>query len=71
MSLNFSSQVNEKHGFKTPYSAAPEICVEIISPSNSMAEMHEKISLYLAQGAQEVWLCDQEGKISYFSEESK
>lgn len=66
-----SDEFIEKHGFKTPYSATPEICVEITSPSNSMAEMHEKISLYLAQGAQEVWLCDQEGKILYFSEESK
>ena len=27
-----------KHGFETPYEAAPEICVEVISPSNSKAE---------------------------------
>ena len=55
------------HGDKTPYTVAPEICVEVISLSNSKAEMDEKISLYLNQGAKEVWLCDQEGKISYFS----
>ena len=66
-----SDEFIEKHGFKTPYSEAPEICVEIVSPSNTMAEMHEKIALYLAQGAEEVWLCDQEGKISYFSENAK
>ena len=66
-----SDKFIEKHGFKTPYSEAPEICVEIVSPSNTMAEMHEKIALYLAQGAEEVWLCDQEGKISYFSENAK
>ena len=63
-----SDEFIEKHGFNTPYNEAPQICVEIVSPSNLMAEMHEKIALYLAQGAKEVWLCDQEGKISYFSE---
>lgn len=57
----------EQHGFVTPYNVAPEICVEIISPSNTKAEMDEKIELYLTQGANEVWLCDQEGKITYFS----
>jgi Uma2 family endonuclease len=57
----------EKHGFATPYGVAPEICVEIVSPSNSKKEMNEKIKLYLEQGALEVWLCNQEGEISYYS----
>jgi len=56
-----------KHGFETPYKFAPEICVEIISPSNSKSEMEEKISLYLEQGAKEVWLCSQQGETSYYS----
>jgi hypothetical protein len=29
--------------------------------------MNEKIKLYLEQGALEVWLCNQEGEISYYS----
>jgi Uma2 family endonuclease len=41
--------------------------VEIVSSSNSAREMQEKINLYLAKGAHEVWLCDQEGVITYFS----
>ncbi|QEP43092.1 Uma2 family endonuclease [Ectothiorhodospiraceae bacterium BW-2] len=45
-----------KYGFTTPYPKAPELCVEIISPSNSMEEMREKIQLYLEAGAIEVWL---------------
>ena len=65
-----SDEFIEKHGFKTPYNEAPEICVEVVTPSNTMAEMHEKVALYLAQGAQEVWLCDQEGKILCFSKEA-
>ncbi|MEE9339491.1 MAG: Uma2 family endonuclease [Methylococcaceae bacterium] len=56
---------------KTPYNIAPEICVEIISPSNSQAEMNEKIKLYLNCGAKEVWLCNQKGEISYYSHAGK
>ncbi len=61
----------EKYGFKTPYDVAPEICVEVVSPSNSAGEMKEKIQLYLNQGAKEVWLCSSEGKISYYSHDGK
>ena len=43
-------------GFETPYGRAPEICVEVTSPSNSRKEMREKIDAYLAAGAEEVWL---------------
>jgi len=43
-------------GFETPYARAPEICVEVTSPSNSRTEMREKIDAYLASGANEVWL---------------
>lgn len=45
-----------EHGFETPYSRAPEICIEVTSPSNSRKEMREKIDAYLAAGAEEVWL---------------
>lgn len=55
------------HGYETPYRVAPEICVEIISPSNSKAEIEEKIQLYLSKGANEVWTYDTEGVIHYFS----
>ena len=43
-------------GFVTPYPKAPEICVEIVSPSNSKIEIQNKVDLYLAKGAQEVWI---------------
>jgi Uma2 family endonuclease len=62
-----SDEFIEKYGFNTPYLVAPEICVEVVSPSNSKAEMDEKIKLYIEQGAKEVWLCNQKGEISYFS----
>jgi Uma2 family endonuclease len=45
---------------------APEICVEVLSPSNTAAEMAEKKALYFAAGAKEVWFCDGHGKITFF-----
>jgi Uma2 family endonuclease len=50
----------------TPFQRAPEICVEIISPSNTRAEIEEKKAAYLAAGAREVWLVSEEGAIRYF-----
>lgn len=46
---------------------SPEICVEILSSSNSRGEMLEKMTLYFAKGAQEVWLCDEEGHREFFT----
>ena len=53
--------------YKTPYPKAPEICIEIVSPSNSKAELLEKVELYLAKGAQEVWIAYEDGRILTFS----
>lgn len=43
-------------GQVTPLPRAPEVCVEIMSPSNSWATMHIKAGLYLEAGADEVWI---------------
>ncbi len=56
------------HGFATPLPKAPELCVEIISPSNSKTEIADKVRPYLEQGAKEVWLCDLSGKIEMLSD---
>ena len=45
--------------------AAAAICIEIVSPSNSAAELAEKRMLYFDAGAEEVWQCDQ-GTMSFF-----
>ncbi len=53
--------------YKTPYPKAPEICMEIVSPSNSRAEITAKVELYLAKGAQEVWVVYEDGRIITFT----
>ena len=45
---------------------APEICVEVRSPSNSFDEIQEKMRLYFGVGAIECWVCDREGRMSFF-----
>jgi Uma2 family endonuclease len=52
---------------ETAASVAPEICVEIISTSNTKGEIKEKRTLYLAAGAQEVWTCDKKGVIKFYN----
>jgi Uma2 family endonuclease len=44
---------------------APEICVEVFSPSNSLPEMEEKRSLYFDAGASEVWFCREDGAMEF------
>jgi Uma2 family endonuclease len=39
-----------------PLMRAPELCVEVVSPSNSRKELSEKTRAYLAAGAEEVWI---------------
>jgi Uma2 family endonuclease len=45
---------------------APDICVEILSPSNSAAEIDEKRALYFDAGAAEVWVCNLDASIAFF-----
>lgn len=42
-----------------------EIAVEVISPSNTRAEMEEKMALYFDAGAIEVWFCDEDGGMRF------
>ena len=49
-------------------SETPEICVEVVSPGNSQAELEEKKALHFAAGASECWLC-REGKMQFFGKD--
>ncbi|MBV8375665.1 MAG: Uma2 family endonuclease, partial [Verrucomicrobia bacterium] len=44
---------------------APDICIEILSPSNSVEEIARKKTLYFETGAKEVWICDGDGSLEF------
>jgi len=55
----------ERIRYETECSVAPEICVEVLSDSNTEEEMEEKKQLYFENGAHEVWICTQDGGMSF------
>ena len=46
---------------------APEICVEVLSKSNTAAEIDEKRRLYFDTGAVEVWTCGVDGEMRFYN----
>jgi Uma2 family endonuclease len=65
----FSAERWEKVKEEFDASIAPEICVEILSPSNANAEIEQKKQLYFEAGATEVWTWDAEGTVQFFHPE--
>lgn len=53
-------------GYESFVPGAPELCIEVMSPSNSWQEMRDKMALYFEVGAREVWIVDTDGRISFF-----
>ena len=51
---------------RSSFKRAPEICVEVKSPSNSMGELLEKKDLYFKAGAKEVWIREQSGQMHFY-----
>ncbi len=49
------------------FEIAPEICVEVMSPRNTPAEMQAKRQLYFDAGAIECWTCNLTGQMTYYS----
>jgi len=60
-----SDSFRQQHKRSSPLPCAPEICVEVISPSNVDAEIVEKTRAYLAAGALEVWIVAQNGAVRF------
>jgi Uma2 family endonuclease len=56
------AESTDRHGFLLQ---APDVCIEIMSPSNSWEEMRHKSLLYLAAGATEAWVCDENGEVHF------
>ena len=66
-----SSSIWAKIKAETEASIAPEICVEVISTGNTQKEMAEKRQLYFEAGAIEVWMCNENGVVSFFNAEQQ
>ncbi len=56
----------QRHASAEILSSAPEICVEVISPSNTEVEITEKTHAYLQAGALEVWIATEAGELHFF-----
>src|SRR5947208_2288602 len=52
-------------GDRVCFPRAPEVCVEVLSPSNTDAEIREKTALYFDAGAKEVWLSADSGAMTF------
>ena len=63
LSSSLSESVKQQIAIET----APEICVEVVSPSNTDAEMRHKRKLYFEAGAIECWTCDPQGQMQYYT----
>ncbi len=55
------------HANATPFPFAPELCIEIVSPSNSKAAIAHKVQLYFAQGASEVWVVSLKRAVTFYA----
>lgn len=61
-----STEHRRKQRGQISFTQAPEICIEVISPSNSRREIEEKKRLYLEAGAIEIWTCGRDGTMKFF-----
>ena len=52
-------------GNRSCFPHAPEICVEVMSPGNTEAEIADKTALYFDAGAKEVWICSATGAMKF------
>jgi Uma2 family endonuclease len=56
---------------ETECSIAPEVCLEVLSLSNTDSEIQEKRQLYFERGAVEVWTCAADGTIHFYNAAGK
>jgi len=61
----------EKIRYESECSIAPEICIEVVSESNTEDEMKEKRELYIKSGVKEFRVCGKTGNMSFFNEQGK
>ncbi len=62
----YSAKRHEQVKGQVACEIAPEICVEILSAANTKNEIENKFRLCFDAGAEECWLCDQDGRMTYY-----
>lgn len=61
------AEVEARYGLDVfPLPVAPDVCVEVLSPSNAAEEMGEKQALYFERGAREVWVVDEAKGVTFY-----
>ena len=60
-----SAETMQALGERGSFPRAPDVCVEVLSPSNTDAEIKEKTALYFDAGAREVWICADSGAVTF------
>jgi len=61
---------NESKG-ESPLQRVPDVCVEVLSPSNTREEIAMKVGAYLRGGAREVIVVGLKGEVEFFGPEGK
>ena len=62
-----SPECMKELGNRVCFPRSLEICVEVLSPGNTDAEIQQKMALYFDAGAKEVWLCGNSGTMKFFA----
>jgi Uma2 family endonuclease len=57
-----------RYGTPSSFPCAPELCIEVLSAFNTEPEMQQKIAAYLAAGALEIWLVQENGTLEMLNE---
>lgn len=64
MSFDYWERQENEEGV---YPEAPEIVVEILSESNTRAEMRKKARLFFTRGTKEFWIVEKKGRVRFFT----
>jgi Uma2 family endonuclease len=67
-----SAEFMRANAAQTPFTRAPELCIEIASSSNSLKELREKVDAYIGAGAVEAWIAyPQTKRFEFFGRDGK
>ncbi|MBV9997916.1 MAG: Uma2 family endonuclease [Verrucomicrobia bacterium] len=66
-----SREMIDRHSSDVAWVRAPEICVEVLSPANTVQEIAQKRALYFERGALEVWVCSWDGRMTFYGPEGE